>query len=219
MATQNKIRDLLNTLVSLPNAPEISADVVREYHAVLGHWPDELLDMAVLHYKSSEVFFPTPGTLNNKILDLQFMAMGIPTAAEAWSQVLGAVRQVPTVLCETGSQLRTAAEGRIGGEYMSAIADYSIHFRNCEICTDGGWKEIYDHPVVAETVRLLGGRDMLLTDNLAADRKQFIDAYRERVQIEGRKFIMPPKIRDFIADQRLLEVGDQVKQLAKGMSK
>lgn len=215
MAALNQIRDILLSLTNLPNAPVISVEVVQEYHSVLGHWPDDVLDMAVLHYKSTETFFPTPGVLNNKVLDMQMLAMGIPTAGEAWSQVLSAIRYFEAVVCDEGRSLNNALEGLTGGHYMSAIADCVRHENSCDVCVKGGYRETYDHPVVAETVRLLGGRDILMTENPAADRKQFIDAYRERVALEGRKFIMPPRIKEFVS----LEAGNKIKQLAEGLSK
>lgn len=230
MSTQSKIKEILQKMLSLPQAPQITIQVIEEYHAALGHWPDEVLDMAVLHYMSSETYFPPAGVLNNKVLDIQLLAMGIPTAAEAWSQVIGAIRFVQTVLCEKGDRLRLEIDGQVGGLYLSAVHTYGSHKDKCEICTEGGYQEIYGHPVVAETVRLLGGRDALMTDNPAADRKQFIDGYRERVSLEGRKYIMPPKIKEYIeattrsriAIESAVEsrsVEDAMKQLTKGLSK
>ena len=217
MSTINKIKDILITLVHLPNAPEITPQVVKEFHDVLGHWDDEVLDAAILHYKSTETFFPTPGTLNNKILDIQLIAVGLPTAGEAWSQVLDAIQYTASVYCDDGVEIRKRLSERIGGEYMTAIAEYSKHTDSCTVCISGGYAEHYDHPAVAETVRLLGGRDALFTDNPAADRKQFVDAYRERLQIEGRKHIMPPAVKGYIASQQesqaLLSMGKLTKRL------
>jgi len=215
MATMNKIRELLISLIHLPNAPELSPQVVKEFHGVLGHWDDDLLDTAVLHYKSAETFFPTPGTLNGRVLDLQLIAMGVPTAGEAWSQVLDAIRYTSAVYCDEGLKLRQDCHELQNGNYMSAVAKYGSHVDSCDTCAAGGYGEFYAHPAVAETVRLLGGRDALFTDNPAADRKQFIDAYRERLQIEGRKFIMPPAVKDYISSQSpaLLSMGKLTKRL------
>lgn len=217
MSTMNRIRDILISMIHLPNAPEITAQVVREFHDVLGHWDDNLLDAAVLHYKGTETFFPTPGSLNNKILDIQLIAAGLPTASEAWSQVLDAIRYTSGVTCDDGWELRQKLDGLPNGEYMTAIAEYGKHKDACKICTPGGYAEHYDHPAVAETVRLLGGRDALMTDNAAADRKQFVDSYRERLAIEGRKHIVPPPVKAYIASQQesqaLLSIGKLTKKL------
>jgi hypothetical protein len=218
MSTQAKIKSILESLISLPNAPQITPALILEYHAALGHWSDEILEMAALHYRSTETFFPTAGVLNNKVLDMQMLAAGIPTAGEAWSQVLTALRYVETVLCEDGNDLRLSITGT-STDWIKSQRDYDEHRRLCQICKQGGLQEVYSHPVVAETVRLLGGRDVLMTDNPAADRKQFIDAYRERVAIEGRKFIMPPQVKEFIQEQRAQIAGVQIKQLTKGMTK
>ena len=82
MTTQANINQVLFSMSSMPNAPEITPALIREYHTVLGQWDDETLELAALHYKSTETFFPTPGALNNKVLDMQMIAAGIPTAAK-----------------------------------------------------------------------------------------------------------------------------------------
>lgn len=218
MATMNQVKDALLKMLFLPNAPQLNRDIIEEYHNVLGHWDEGLLDKAVLLYLSTETYFPTPGTLNNKVLDLQMMAVGIPTAAEAWTQVLEAVHYTNAIWCDEGAKLRNQAERLAAGEYMSAIARYGRHIDSCEECKPAGCEERYSHPAVAETVRLLGGRENLFTDNPAADRKQFIDNYRERVRIEGQKFITPPEIRAYIEEHRKadLMIGSLTKRLETG---
>lgn len=218
MTTQTKIHEVLLSMIGMPNAPEITPNLIREFHSVLGQWPDDVFEMAALHYKSTETFFPTPGTLNNKILDMQMLAAGIPTAAEAWGQVMNALKFVETILCAEGAALRDAIAGT-GAAYLTASKEYNHHRNFCGQCQQGGLIESYSHPVVAETVRLLGGRDALMTDNPAADRKQFIDAYRERVALEGRKFIMPQKVKSYIEEKRQALTGDAIKQLTQGMTK
>ena len=221
MAKLETVRKLLLSLQHLPNAPDMrNADtMVRRYHEVLSQWPDDILEIAGLHYRGTQTFFPSEGDLNNKVLDLQMITMGIPTAAEAWSQVLGAIKFFPTTLCETGIQLMQSVDGKLGGEYFNAVHDYGNHKTECPNCESGGYRETYSHSVVEETVKLLGGRDKLFTDNPAADRKQFIDAYRERVTLEGRKYIMPATVKIHIEQQKEIHAGDKIKQLAKGMSK
>jgi len=224
MATRSKIHHILLSMAALPNAPKLQEDTVNDYFDILGHWGDDVLDAATLHYKSTETFFPTPGTLNNKVLDMQMLAMGVPTAAEAWSQVLSAIKYIPPVYCADASKWRNDAEmanrAYDGAAYNVAMDKINRH-RDCTQCKANGFQEVYSHPVVAETVNLLGGREKLMTDNAAADRKQFIDAYRERVNIEGRKFIMPPQVRGYIETQRQAQLGTvaQIKQLTKGMEK
>lgn len=219
MASAEKIKQVLNDLLHLANAPEVTFELIKGYHEVLGQWDDQVLDAAVLHYKSTETFFPTEGALNLKVLDLHMIALGVPTAGEAWSQVLGAIRFVESVLCFEGDMKRKNIDGKSGGEYMAAIFTYGKHKDECQICVQGGYQEIYGHPAVKATVEFLGGRDRLFTDNPAADRKQFVDAYRERVQLEGRKAIMPPKVRDHIQSTQAIEAGNQIKQLTGRMEK
>lgn len=222
MVSEKKIHEILLSMGNMANAPDLTKDtqaIIKGYHEVLGQWDDQVLDAAVLHYKSTETFFPTEGALNLKVLDLHMISMGVPTPGEAWSQVLGAIRFVESVLCEDGEKARLNIDGKAAGEYMAAVISYTVHRQKCLICTQGGYQEIYSHPVVKATVELLGGRDKLFTDNPAADRKQFIDAYRERVAKEGQKIIMPGKVRDHIQSTQAIEAGNQIKQLTGRMEK
>lgn len=217
MANYNKVKNILEGLVALPNCPDITPQVVREFHVVLSQWPDDLLEMAVLNYKSTETFFPTPGAINARVLDLQMIAMNIPTAGEAWSQVLNAIQHKSSIWCETGAALREQIPGKTGSAWRDAQNNYERHLDACTICKPcSGFSETYSHPAVAETVRLLGGRDALMTDNPAADRKQFIDAYRERITIEGRRSILPAEVQSFIEDN---QAGQMMKRLVGGLSK
>jgi len=86
----------------------------------------------------------------------------------------------------------------------------------CEICTLGGLKEVYSHPVVAETVKVLGGRDVIITDNPTADRARFIDAYREIVARERTKNAMLPVVREYVQDKQKSLVAGSIKALAEG---
>lgn len=143
MADRKKIKEILLSMIRLPNAPDMSVgaeEIITRYHEVLGQWPDELLDAAALHYRSTETFFPTEGVLNGKILDLQMIAAGVPTPAEAWSQVLAGLHMVESRWCDEGAALRDAANGKGGGDYWAGLGKYSKHMDECKICSRGGYQ-------------------------------------------------------------------------------
>jgi hypothetical protein len=92
----------------------------------------------------------------------------------------------------------------------------------CSVCTEGGYRELYASPAVAECVKMLGGRDMLLTDNPTADRARFIEAYREIVARERKKAGMLPQVRAYIDAHKVPELpatAQGVKQLTGSWTK
>jgi hypothetical protein len=223
MATREQIQGILFRMSHLPSAPllegkEQARSVIETYWSVLGHLPEDLLNAASLDYLSSATFFPAPGDLYGKAMDLQMASFGIPTPAEAWGHVLNCRRHKPTVLCLEGGRLCCAIDGKSGVEYWNALDAYHAHVDQCSTCAPGGLYEDYGHPIVAETVRLLGGRDALFTDNMAADRKQFIDAYRERVQKEIQNFARVPAVKSYVEQQSRARIDSGISTVTKRLA-
>lgn len=220
MTTRIEISKLILSMRYYPNSPitDISVQaVIDSFEDTLSDLPFETVEAAVRQYKSSETFFPTPGKLREIAMDLQMLAMGVPTPTEAWGMVLTAEKHVPSVWCEQGAELRELSMGLGAGKAQ----EYYGHMDKCEICKPGGLREVYDSPVVGATVAALGGRDVIITDNPTADRARFIDAYREIVARERRKAAMLPDVKAYVTETKnnMLNAGGQIKQLAKGMSK
>lgn len=230
MATKTEIFAIINLVKRLPNSPitgnpeqvkQALEETVNLFHAVLEDLPSDMLKAATVQYCSEgNPFFPTPGVLRDKAMDLQMLALGIPTPAEAWGMVLTAVKHVQSVTCEEGARLRTIAAGTDAANgYWRKLADYGRHIEECEFCELGGFREDYTHTAVAETVRLLGGRDVILTDNPVSDRKQFIDAYRDVIARERMKMSMTPKVAEYIENNRPLLADDRRAALDTGEGK
>ena len=119
--------------------------------------------------------------------------------------VLTARQYVEPVFCAEGWRLRSTGD-KANEEYWKVVKESRKHDDECTSCHPGGFKEIYGHNAVTETVRLLGGRDIILTDNPVADRARFIEAYREVVARERMKMAMTPRVAQFIEQsQNLLE--------------
>lgn len=217
MTTKIEISKLILPMKFYPNSPITDlnvAAVMDTFFETLSDLSFETVEAAVRQYQSVETFFPTPGKLREIAMDLQMLAMGVPTASEAWGMVLTAERHVPSVWCEVGAELRNKA-------YDGYSAQYSRHMNECMFCKPGGFREVYDHRVVEETVKVLGGRDIIITDNPTADRARFIDAYREIVARERRKAAMLPEVKAYITETRnnLLDAPNQMKQLTQGLTK
>lgn len=207
MTTRIQIGKILTIMSILPNAPALNNpqqvdQIIELYFRVLGHLDSELLENAATLYMSTATFFPTPGDLSNKALDLQTISLGVPTAAEAWAHVVNAYESHSAISCQTGIDLYSAIEGKTGREYWNAIREHEQHINECSICKPARHGENYGHPIVAEVVRMLGGRETILTDNLTADRSQFIKAYQERVAKEIIQMSMSPTLLAYVEEKK-----------------
>jgi len=221
LATVKEITAQILKLQFLPNSPITDrnvSQVIATFEDALSDIPVEMLEAGVQQYMSSEIFFPSPGALRNTCMDLIMLAMGIPTAGEAWGMILDANCWQDAEYCQEGMRLRNAAL-KSGDNYIPFMKEAIVHAGKCDICKPRHYEEQYAHPVVAETVRLLGGREALFTDNLAADRAKFVDAYRERVTLERKKIAMLPEVKEFVQQRQNLLVDGKIKQLTKGMAK
>jgi len=106
-----------------------------------------------------------------------------------------------------------AGESNDGAGYTSALREILGHSPTCRECRVAHTEEVYCHPVVEQTVRRLGGRAALFTENLAADRARFLEAYEEilgRAVVEAGRL---PEVANWLESDRNVEM----KQLAEKM--
>jgi hypothetical protein len=215
VATRSEITKTILSMRFLPNSPIKDGNVeavVETFEQVLSDLPNDVVVAAARQYLSTATFFPSPGALRESAIDLQMLAIGIPTPAEAWGMVLGAVQYREMALCADGTALRNGLEGKTNYEYWVAQSLYTAHLNDCKICDEGGYKEIYRHPAVANTVILLGGRETLLTNNPVSDRARFIEAYRDVVARERMRAGMVPEVQEYVR-KHALEAGKAPKQI------
>lgn len=237
MATKQEIFDILQKIKYLPNSPisEKNVDqIVDMFFVILKDLSFDLLDKATLFYLGQEKpFFPMPGTIRSKALELQMIALKIPTPAEAWGMVLNRNKMQPGVICNVSSRLHEETQGLTSGAYLLKIKEIAIHESQCSICRPSTFDASYAHPMVARMVHLLGGLDAILSDNPVADRARFVQAYSELLERETSVVGMVPDVRQFVQEQseRLLEgrhaafetgeqkqIDEQFRQLAKRMA-
>jgi hypothetical protein len=225
MATRNEIIEVLNLVKSLPNCPMKDAESIKNtvdlFVAVLEDLPVEMVRTATVQYCSEgNPFFPMPGVIRDKAMELQLLALGIPTPAEAWGMVLNARQYIPGKFCDAGAALRRNVEGN-PADYWYTLSAYHEHMKACTVCDTGGFQDVYGHAAVEETVKLLGGRDVVLTENEVADRARFNEAYKEIVKRERMKLAMLPSVAAYIETVKPVQIGAgaQVKQLAERLTK
>ena len=228
MCSKEDIKKSLASLMRL-KGHDIKSDnigaTVDYFFSILGDMPAEVLDAATLHYLSTATWFPTPGNLRESAISLQMLALGVPEPAEAWAEVISPVVGIVSCLCEEEIRLQENCEGKLGGEYGKAVRLYGEHRDNCELCVSGGFKKIYSHPAIAQTVERLGGRDAIMTTTSmeAADRARFLDAYKAIIAKERVLAGMPQKVRGFVEarNQELIGSGamKQIGMLSERMSR
>ena len=224
MATQQEINTLLELLSTLPNCPITTTetrDLVRSmYFAALGDIPFQWLQAAYLQYIGQDKpFFPAnPGTLREIAFDLEMTAQGVPTASQAWAMLMTARFATSTKKCDSAQSLlddyESAMKRHDGNSANSIFKQYDKHVDTCPVCV---WNAkgvyIYDHPVVTEVIRLMGGLDTIFTNNPSSDRARFLESYKELVALERRKLQMHPKVAELIGDPDRPRIG----QAAEGM--
>jgi len=226
MATRDQIKTILDLLSTLPNCPITSKEtaefVMKTYVAALSDVPNEYLQAAYLQYISgNNPFFPSnPGTLREIAFDLEMIAQGVPTAAQAWAMVLKGPSRVDARLCKTGFDLKQSCETTSdSGKRWDYIWDYKKHLETCDSCSPTSRDGSYGSKVVDEVVRLMGGRDVIFTDNATADRARFLQSYNELVTRERDAMQMVPQVRAFVeSENRPMLVAKGVNQVAARLS-
>ncbi len=94
-----------------------------------------------------------------------------------------------------------ADDANDGARYLSALSQYMAHCRTCTECRDAHTEEVYRHPLVEQTVRRLGGRAALFTENAAADRARFIEAYDAILGLEQKEAGRLPEVAKWLEEQ------------------
>ena len=71
----------------------------------------------------------------------------------------------------------------------------------------------FSHPLVAKTVKVLGWRELCLSENQVADRARFIQAYEQLAERASRDMVMLPSVKGYIDNT----ASDAIKLLADKM--
>lgn len=226
MATRDDIKTMLGMFATLPNNPikqdpQSAESVVNLYFAALQDIPVEFIEAAALQYLGSDNrFFPSnPGTLREIAFDLEMVAQGVPTASQAWAMVRRGPSMIEARICQKNADLRVGLDGG-QRDYFHRLGEIADHEKHCDICVPTSKSGSYGSNTVDQVVRLLGGRDVIMTDNDVADRARFIDGYRELVLAERRRLQYHPKVQALISDPDRPRLGSpqaQIKQLADSL--
>lgn len=209
MATRIEIVTVLKMMSHLPNCPlSTGSDVdsqnanrmiVDLFELQLRDIPNEYLMGAVLQYTGQDKpFFPSnPGTLRELAFDIEMIAQGIPTAAQAWAMVMRGPQKIEARVCEAGHAIRKSIDPT-SPDYWGKLADLAKHEKTCDVCMPTSKDGSYGSHTVDEVVRLMGGPRVIFTDNAVADRARFIESYRELVFIERQRIQLHPKVSELV---------------------
>lgn len=193
MASRTQIGKLISVMAAalpsfkLGSGPEGDArlaEMIRAYHMLLGDLDADLLTKAALHVISTATFFPSAGELRQAYFALSEQAAGIPSAPEAWSEVMQLFRR--------------------GFSRYNAPTPADV-----------------SHPRIFKALEGIGGwRVLCNSDNAAADRARYLQAYETYTGRERETARMLPEVRAAVrqvGDGGFKRIGAVVKRLTDGV--
>lgn len=190
MASNQTIQAVLKTIrAAYPGRFEIAEDSVKVWASFVQDIDDELLYAAVARFVSSadHAFPPSIPEIRRAATDIRSEVIGVPTAWEAWAEVLKA--PLPS----------TVRPFRDGAFHEPDEYQWS-HEIVGKVARQLGWH-----------------RRQFPGTNLEADRAHWVRAYDSAVQKMLKAETQLPLVTQYIAgqQQKLFDVTDQVKQLTE----
>jgi hypothetical protein len=183
MATLSEVSQvLLKLAAAIPHAPQLTEEHYRLFHRYLKDLDPSLLDLAcdVLIVKAK--FFPSVGTLRAAVVDLLIQAEGIPSAGDAWGEV---VRSIATYGQYRGSP---AWSHPMIGRALQAIGGYANVCRSTNSAADRSqfrhayesllkeYRDELNMPLaLQERVRVLGNGGIDNDTSSTGQERKFLD--------------------------------------------
>lgn len=189
MATDAQIVAIVTLLEeAYPQRQALQGTTVALYRRLLADLDGNMLLAAAHQHIADSKWFPTVAELREGALALSASSAGIPTAMEAWGEVVKALN--PRLVyhhCETGKAIESAEV-------------YEAHRQTCREC---GWRHetpAFSVPLIEQAVNHLGGLKRLArSDNEVADRAHFMRAYDQLAARETKEQKMLPEVRQQVA--------------------
>jgi len=161
-------------LATWPDEPMPPARL-QAYTMVLSDLDPQLLSGAVAQCLTTCRFLPKPAEIRAAAFDLRGRAAGLPDPYEGWSSILEAIR--------------VGAARPIAGE--AYLTDETVARRRTALQAI--------HPLAVRAAFNIGGMPAISqSDNLAADRARFVDAFRELVARQMGDELMLPAVREHV---------------------
>lgn len=157
--SEKEIVKVLAFLAALYPKYELTKATIQAYVQILADIPAETLQAAAKQLGSTSTFFPAAAELRQAAFDLMEQAQGIPTAYDAWEQVLsqfrGGRQEMHPLAQEAIDQL--GGLRAFGGSQRDQEASWRARFVSAyEALVDRERVQTRMLPDVAETVERLG---------------------------------------------------------------
>jgi hypothetical protein len=165
-----------------------SGEAMDVYYSILRDLPVELVQAAALEFMASpSAFPPTPGQIRDKALRLVRRTNRVPSAAEAWQELLGA----------PGDGIMRETQENDDPMYPWVIIETAYQF---------------SHPLVEKVARNLGWPSRFWTDNLVSDRSRFMNTYEQELDRATLEETSLPEVREYIERSG----GSDIRQIVAG---
>jgi hypothetical protein len=158
-------------LVPKGSGKEETREYIQVWYQMLRDLSPELVQAAALEYMTSPAAFPpTPGQIRHRAMTLIRRTNRVPSPEEAWEEVSKA---------PVDGIVRRSEETETGWHIYNEPYQWS-------------------HPIVGKVARNLGWPRSFWTDNQAADRARFINAYERQLDYSTEEMSSLPEVQNFI---------------------
>lgn len=191
MATEVEIIKALKVLAAAYPNFELPKETVGIYCRMLVDLDYDTLRAATLQCVSVYKFFPTVAEIRSAVTDLRMMASGVPSASEAWGEVVFQFR-------ETGSYSTPIFSHPIIGEVVSRF----------------GWKNLcWSENQIADRARFIEAYNAQLVESRSRDRMlpEILEFVDRRLSVEEQEILE--------IEEKSREATTAIKQLASSFSK
>ena len=175
MATKQDVWDVLTMLAAVYPKYDLTKETVGAYAILLQDLDPDDLRAAAKDVATKSKWFPSVHELRSSVVWMMARAAGVPTAIEAWSEVIN-----------TGPPIRRWVEDNEDGEGVIKEQPYK-----------------WSHAIVEMVAVQLGWPKFPINeDTLMADRAHFLRAYDQAVINAMEEEITLPEIRDYVETKR-----------------
>lgn len=201
------------------------------YYNLLSDLPDDLFTAACKHVGGTNTFFPVPGEIRAAAARLGKLANCVPTADEAWAELVNrahAPRQVVEICAECArlerensrltELIKTAAWNRDHAQHDLLLGELNQVMRQqharrlCPACQKLTIEYQFSHPLVLEVATRLGWPDRFWSENIGVDRGRFIKTYEAILEHRTNEAVLLPVVRDYIDERRsAFDTGEHAK--------
>jgi len=197
MATNQSISTALKTIKAAYPRFEVIAETVSVWASFVMDMPDDLLLAAIARFISSSnhAFPPSIPEIRSQAMEIKREIVGIPSAFEAWSELMDAPLPRPT-----GSVYRLFRDGQYVDE-----DDY-----------------LWPHEIVGIVARRLGWPTRFPSGEMEmADRAHFVKTYDAEVGKLLQAEMQIPLVTKYIALEKsklMINVSQNVREITAGMN-